>query len=57
MYRACDPKQRAWFMNMPTSRVLAPQGVDRLHDAAGRLLRQSLEYETVVRDFGATLAK
>jgi hypothetical protein len=44
-------------MNMPTSRVLAPQGVDRLHDAAGRLLRQSLEYETVVRDFGATLAK
>jgi hypothetical protein len=45
LYRACDPKERAWFMNLPTTLVLAPQGADRLHEVAGRLLRQNTRSE------------
>ena len=52
-----DPKERAYFMNLPTSFVLPPEAVDRLRDVAGQLMRQSVEYESVVRDFGDTPAK
>ena len=52
-----DPKERAELMNLPTSFVLPPEDVDRLREAAGRLLRQSVEYESVVREFGGTPAK
>ena len=52
-----DPKERADFMNLPTSFVLPPEDVDRLREVAGRLLRQSAEYETIVREFGGTPVK
>ena len=52
-----DPKERAYFMNLPTSFVLPPEEVDRLREVAGRLLRQSAEYESVVREFGGTPAR
>jgi len=52
-----DPKERAYFMNLPTTFVLSTEEVDRLRDVAGRLLRQSPEYEALVRDFGGTPAK
>ena len=52
-----DPKERADFMNLPTSFVLPPEDVDRLREVAGRLLRQSPEYESVVREMGGTPAK
>jgi NTE family protein len=52
-----DPKERDYFMNLPTSFVLPAKDVDRLREVAGRLLRQSAEYETVVRDLGGTPAK
>jgi NTE family protein len=52
-----DPKERAYFMNLPTSFVLPPQDVDRLREVAGQLLRQSVEHESVVRDFGGNPAK
>ncbi len=52
-----DPKERADFLNLPTSFVLPPEDVDRLRDVAGRLLRQSADYESLVRDFGGTPAK
>ena len=40
-----DPEERAYFMNLPTSFVLPAEDVDRLREIAGRLLRQSAEYE------------
>ena len=49
-----DPKERAYFMNLPTSFVLPPEDIDRLSEVAGRLLRQSAEYETIVREFGGS---
>jgi hypothetical protein len=39
-------------MNLPTSFVLPAEDVDRLRDAAGSLLRQSADYESIVREFG-----
>jgi len=52
-----DPKERAHFMNLPTSFVLPPEDVDRLRDVAGRLMRQSADYESAVREFGGAPAK
>jgi NTE family protein len=52
-----DPKQRAYFMNLPTSFVLPPEDVDRLREVAGQLMRQSAEYESVVRELGGNPAK
>lgn len=49
-----DPKERAYFMNLSTSFVLPADDVDRLREIAGRLLRQSAEYQSVVRDLGGT---
>lgn len=47
-----DPRERADFMNLPTSFVLPAEDVDRLREVAGRLLRQSADYQSVVRDLG-----
>lgn len=47
-----DPEERAYFMNLPTSFVLSPEEVDRLREVAGRVLRQSAEFDTVVRELG-----
>ena len=47
-----DPKERAYFMNLPTSFVLPAEEIDRLREVAGRLLRQSAEYETIVHELG-----
>jgi NTE family protein len=49
-----DAKERAHFMNLPTSFVLPPEDIDRLREVAGRLMRQSAEYESVVRELGGT---
>ena len=47
-----DPKERAHFMNLPTSFVLPPEDVDRLREVAGRLMRESPDLQSVVREFG-----
>ena len=52
-----DPKERAYFMNLPTSFVLPAEDIDRLRDVAGRLLRQSADYQSVVRDLGGMPAE
>jgi len=52
-----DPKERVYFMNLPTSFVLPAEDVDRLREVAGRLMRQSAEYKSVVRELGGTPAK
>jgi NTE family protein len=40
-------------MNLPTSFVLKHEEVDRLREVAGELLRQSPEYQVILRDVGA----
>ncbi len=52
-----DPQERADFMNLPTSFVLPAEDVDRLREVAGRLLRQSEDYRSVVRELGGRPAK
>jgi NTE family protein len=52
-----DPEERAYFMNLPTSFVLPPEAIDRLSQIAGRLLRQSTEYEALVLGLGGTPPK
>ena len=52
-----DPKERMYFMNLPTSFVLRPEEVDRLREVAGELLRESVEFEEIVREFGGTAAR
>ncbi len=52
-----DPKERAYFKNLPTSFVLPPEDIDKLRDVAGQLMRQSPDYQAVVREFGGTPGK
>ncbi len=52
-----DPKERDYFLDLPTTFVLPAEAVDRLRDVAGRLMRQSAEYGSIVRGFGGTPAK
>jgi len=47
-----DPAKRTYFMELPTSFVLPEEDIDRLVEAAGQLMRQSAEYESIVRDMG-----
>lgn len=47
--RIRDATERAYFMNLPTSFTLQAEAVDRLREMAGRLLRESMEYETLLR--------
>ena len=49
-----DPKERAYFMDLPTSFVLPAEDIDRLREIASKLLHQSAEYETVVRELGGS---
>ena len=52
-----DPKERAYLMNLPTSFVLPAGDVDRLRAAAGELLRQSQDFQSLLREFGGAPAK
>ena len=50
-----DPKERAYFMDLPTSFVLPAEDIDRLREIAGRLLQQSTEYDAIVHELGGSL--
>lgn len=52
-----DPEQRAYLMNLPTSFVLPADDVDRLREAAGQLLRQSDDYQAIIRTLSAKPGK
>ncbi len=52
-----DPKEREYLMNLPTSFVLPAEDVDRLREAAAQSLRQSQDFQSVVRELGGTPAK
>jgi NTE family protein len=47
-----EPDERAYFMNLPTSFVLPARDVDKLREVAGRLLRESADYQVLVRELG-----
>ncbi|MBN8248813.1 MAG: patatin-like phospholipase family protein [Verrucomicrobia bacterium] len=51
-----DPKDRRFYLNLPTSFVLPSPDVDRLVDAGSVLLRQNREYLRFVADLGGTAA-
>jgi NTE family protein len=51
-----DPEERRYFRNLPTSFVLSSEQVDRLREMAGRLLRQSPDYQRLLRDLGVAAA-
>ena len=51
-----DPEERSYFMSLPTSFSLPPEAIDRLNKMAGQLMRQSPDYESVLRQFNATTA-
>jgi NTE family protein len=46
-----DANERAYFMNLPTSFVLPAADIDKLREVAGRLLRQSVDYQAMLREF------
>jgi NTE family protein len=52
-----DPKERAYFLNLPTSFVLSADEVDRLRGIAARLLRESTDFQELVREFGGAPVK
>lgn len=52
-----DPEQRAYFMELPTSFALPSDAVDQLREMAGQVMRESAEYETIVRVMGGSIAK
>ena len=41
-------------MDLPTSFVLPAEDVDQLREAAGRLLRESRDFQAFLRDMGGT---
>ena len=45
-----DKAERSYFKGLPTSFSLPPQAVDRLRDAARRILNQSPEFQRLLRD-------
>jgi NTE family protein len=49
-----DPAEKRYFRNLPTSFVLTEEQVDRLREMAGRLLRQSPDYQRLLRDLGVS---
>jgi NTE family protein len=52
-----EPKERTYFMNLPTSFVLPAEDIDRLRDVAGELLRQSADYQAIVKHFGKAVGE
>ena len=51
-----DPKERERFMNMPTTFVLPAEDVDRLREIGGRLLRESADFQELLREWGGSPA-
>ena len=50
-----DAEEKRYFRNLPTSFVLSNEQVDRLREMAGRLLRQSPDYQRLLRDLGTSV--
>jgi NTE family protein len=48
-----DAEERAYLMNLPTSFVLPPEAVDRLRAAAGKVVRDSPDFQELLRAMNA----
>ncbi|HAB18160.1 MAG TPA: patatin-like phospholipase family protein [Verrucomicrobiota bacterium] len=46
-----DPEERRYFLNVPTSFFLSNEAVDRLREVGGRLLRDSPQFQALLRDY------
>jgi NTE family protein len=46
-----DPDERRYFKRLPTSFTLTDKQVDRLREAGRRLLRESPEFQRLLREF------
>lgn len=46
-----NPSERDYFMNLPTSFVLPAEDIDNLREMAGKLLRKSENYQTILDSF------
>lgn len=46
-----DPQERRYFLNVPTSFFLSDESVDRLREVGGRLLRNSPNFQALLKDF------
>jgi NTE family protein len=53
--QVADPKERDYLNKQPTSFTLPPEAVDRLRDAAGKIILASPEFQRLLKDFGATI--
>jgi NTE family protein len=51
-----DREERDYLMNLPTSLVLPPEAVDRLRAAAGRIVRESADFQALKRAMSASAA-
>ena len=51
-----DANERERFMNMPTTFVLPPDDVDRLRMIGARLLRESPDFQELLREWGGPAA-
>jgi NTE family protein len=47
-----DPAERAYLLHLPTTLSLPEEAVDRLRVAGGRLLRESPQFQTLMREMG-----
>ena len=47
-----DPVERTYLANLPTTLALPEEAVDRLRVAGARLLQESLQFQTLVRQMG-----
>ena len=52
-----DPAERDRLMNMPTTFVLPAEDVDLLREMAGRLLRESADYQALLLEWGGSPIK
>ena len=50
-----DPKERRFYLNLPTSFVLPSPDVDKLVEAGSRLLNENEVYQQLLADLGATV--
>jgi NTE family protein len=50
-----DTEEFEYLNNLPTSFVLSDEAVDRLRAAAGKIIRDSPEFQRLLKDTGATL--
>ena len=46
-----DLEERRYFLNVPTSFFLSNEAVDRLRDVGGKLLRDSPQFQALLRDY------